>query len=154
MLWWWIGRWLWLLNGRLLWRLRRRWVLLRGGLRGGTSLMRRRHRLRLRGDTLGIMYILRLRSRTLLWSLLAWLRRLLLHLLGLMCLLSLLGLLGLLNLLSLLSLHSQEMLLLLYILRLSMRHLLQLHLGDDRTHPRILHGCQLSGIQCLRTIRH
>lgn len=100
---------------------------------------------------MGIMYILRLRSWALLWSLLAWLRRLLLHLLlGLVCLLGLL----LLGLLGLLGLHSQKMLLLLYILRLSMRHLLKLHLGDDRTHPRILHGCQLSSIQWLRTIRH
>ena len=93
------------------------------------------------------MYILRLRSWALLWSLLTWLWRLLLHLLGLVCLLS--------HLLGLLGLHSQKLLLLLlYILRLSMRHLLKLHLGDDRTHPRILHGCQLSSIQCLRTIGH
>jgi hypothetical protein len=85
------------------------------------------------------MHILGMRSWALLWCLLTRLWRRLLNLLGLVSLLSLLGLLGLLGL------HSQKVLLL-EVLRLPMRHLLKLHLRNNRAHPRILHSCYLGCI--------
>lgn len=131
-----IGSRLRLRSGRLLLRwLRSRYR--RGiGLRGGTPLVWRRSRLRLRSDTLSIVYVLGLCRCTLLRRLLA----------GLPCCSRLLDLSLVRLLLGLL--HSEELLLLLKILRLPMGHLLELHLQINRTHGRIrLHGRDLSCIK-------
>lgn len=105
-------------------------------MRGGTPLVWRRSRLRLRSDTLGIVHVLGLCCCTLLGRLLA----------GLPCGCRLLNLSLVRLLLGLL--HSKELLLLLKILRLSMGHLLKLHLQINRAHGRIrLHGSDLSCIE-------
>lgn len=151
--------------GRVLLRRLRSWwlwyirVLLR---RRAAALRRLRAWLRLRGGTLGIMNTLRLRRGSLLRRLLSRVC----YSVGLVRLLRLMGLLSLLLrlllrlllslLLSLLLglLHSNELLLLLKILRLPMWHLLlQVYLHVHGPHIRVgLHRSQLSSVQRLGAI--
>jgi hypothetical protein len=128
------------LGGCYLWRrgLRRR--LRRIRLRRAAPLVRSRAWLRLRGDALGFVDILRLCCGTLLRCRLA----------GLSSISRLLNL----RLLCLLSLQGDKLLLLRCLhLRLPVGQLLKVHLLKDRSHRGIsLHGRHLSRVQALRAI--
>lgn len=112
-------------------------------LRSAASLMRLRSRLRLRSDTLRFVHILT-RIRTLL-------RRSRSRLTPVVHRLALLSLVGL------RLLKGKYLLLLLHVLRMSMRQLLlrMVHLKVDRSHRRVrLHSPDLSCIHALSAIRH
>ena len=132
-------------NGLLRGRLRNR-QLRRLRLRRATTLMRRRAGLRLGGDALRIVYGLGLSGCSLLRGMLSGLCGI-----GLLNLLRLMRLL--LRLLGLLSLLHRKDVLLGNVLRLSMRHLLELHLQVHRSHPRVgLHSGELGGVYALGAV--